>query len=1430
MMLILIILSLLTISSVSASEMANDTTSDLILSENNKILTSNSDGTFTDLASEIASATGELNLTRNYVYSDDDSDYVAGINITQQLTINGNGFIIDGSHQARAFNIGAPSVMLTDISFVNCYTWFEHGGAILWKADSGTLVNCTFFNNTATKDGGFQAVNGGAVYYYGDYFTVDNCNFINNSAHTYGGALLFNGDWNNVTNCSFSGNNVGYNGAAIYLMGENSKLAGSRFYDNKANNGGALYLLSENCYLANCSFVGNNASGYGGAVYWGSTGGTLIGCNFSHNNVSAGEGGAVYWRYNNGYLANCSFADNYALNDGGAVSGYADNCKLVYCNFSGNSAKRGGAVSWTGDNFILDNCVFTSNYAVNNGGAVFMTRYDGVLSNCNFTDNKADKNGGAVYSEAQRSHIVNCTFSSNIAAASGGALRVSGTNNTLTDSSFFNNNADDGDGSGGAVDWQLSDNGYMDNCFFTGNVAYTGGAVNWDAFNGTLTNCNFSYNVAVRGGAVCLQKDADILINCSFADNEAKYGGAVMWYGVNGTLANCNFSDNAAEKGGAVYWSEANGKLVGCSFNGNNASDKGGAVYWLGDYATLADSSFNGNNADERGGAVFWEFKRDSTLTNCSFIGNGAEKNGGAFSFEGTRCNFADCNFTGNVAEDNGGAVHWMGTDSNLVNCNFIANKATCGAGVYWIGNRNNLFDCNFSGNVAYSGGAIYLDGDDDNMTNCKFSANNASVNGGAVYCYYGSNCYLVNCSLYDNKADNGGAVYWSSVKGSLIDCSFEANTALEDGGAVHFSGDNCNVFDCNFTDNKAVRGGAIFWNAINGVAVNCILSDNVAIRGGAVYLIQLCNFSNCIFYDNKAESDAIVHADEDGLVILTFSGFENFINAIFSELNAIDFINVTYYNGEMVNSDVFYPIESTNESGVSIIINVYSGESLIDTAILKTDGEGKAIYDYLSLKNNGNYTFIAYHPDDAYYTYINTTGNFTVLKSDLNLNVSVENIVGGKNATVNITLNDDARGNLSVTVGGFTDVIVLSDEVKGNVLYDVANLDAGDYNVTVVYSGDRKYLNQTAMAEFKVEFASTNLTADVSVWYYYRDVNIPVVLTSADGIPISGEKVIMNIENENITLNTDSNGMAIFSLPDLSLGNHTATVHYDGNGMYNSSIITVIISVKANTSISTVYDNIAKELTVTLINNATGVGIGDADIVIGIGGGNYTVKTNSTGQAVFSTGDLDWGTYVADVSYSGSAIYNPSNLTVEVPVKANTNISAVYNNDTRELIVTLINNGTGQPLKGAYVIVKVNGVSHKIKTDSKGRAVLSGDDLPLGTYVAVISYKGSDKYYPANTSLEIVVKDDSSISAVYDDGAKELVVCLFDEFNGKPLKGANVIVKIDGKSYKVDIDATGQGILSLADLAPGNYTADIVYRGSARYNSNSTAVDVIVK
>ena len=108
----ILILGLLIVSAASAADNATNEV-DFDEGSNNNILgvtdnnqTSNNEntGTFDDLSNDIKATAsgGVLNLTRNYKYTADDPE---DIFISKAITIEGNGYTLDGNENANMFTV-----------------------------------------------------------------------------------------------------------------------------------------------------------------------------------------------------------------------------------------------------------------------------------------------------------------------------------------------------------------------------------------------------------------------------------------------------------------------------------------------------------------------------------------------------------------------------------------------------------------------------------------------------------------------------------------------------------------------------------------------------------------------------------------------------------------------------------------------------------------------------------------------------------------------------------------------------------------------------------------------------------------------------------------------------------------------------------------------------------------------------------------------------------------------------------------------------------------------------------------------------------------------------------------------------------------------------------------------------------------------------
>ena len=128
--LLFLLLILLALQGVNAADSENLTLE--LQYQNNNILNEN-ENSFTELQSLINGGNTTINLEKDYVYYDGEKT----IEISKNVTINGNGHSIDANNKIRAFYISADNVVLNNITIQNGNN--KQAGAIYWEGANGII-------------------------------------------------------------------------------------------------------------------------------------------------------------------------------------------------------------------------------------------------------------------------------------------------------------------------------------------------------------------------------------------------------------------------------------------------------------------------------------------------------------------------------------------------------------------------------------------------------------------------------------------------------------------------------------------------------------------------------------------------------------------------------------------------------------------------------------------------------------------------------------------------------------------------------------------------------------------------------------------------------------------------------------------------------------------------------------------------------------------------------------------------------------------------------------------------------------------------------------------------------------------------------------------------------------------------------------------
>ena len=274
-------------------------------------------------------------LNRDYkFYEEWDGKFISGIIIGDNITIDGNGYSIDGFNIARAFQGTEGNVIIKNITFVNCFAT-DNGGAIYWDYSfNSSVINCSFVNCSASDDGG-------AIYWTSCVnCSVGGCSFVNVSDGIDGGAIYWTYSDNiSLMDCNFTNCSAGVDAIVKLIHSNNGSIINCSFVNsstiNTYSHGGAIsWVYSGNCSVVNCSFVNCNNVGRstcGGAIYFYEYVGVVSGCSFT--NCNAGSGGAIYFN-GKGSVNYCIFDNNKAVYDGDAIYIYDSSVDVNYNFFA----------------------------------------------------------------------------------------------------------------------------------------------------------------------------------------------------------------------------------------------------------------------------------------------------------------------------------------------------------------------------------------------------------------------------------------------------------------------------------------------------------------------------------------------------------------------------------------------------------------------------------------------------------------------------------------------------------------------------------------------------------------------------------------------------------------------------------------------------------------------------------------------------------------------------------------------------------------------------------------------------------------------------------------------------------------------------------------------------------------------------------------
>ncbi len=241
---------------------------------------------------------------------------------------------------------------------------------------------------------------------------------------------------------------------------------------------------------------------------------------------------------------------------------------------------------------------------------------------------------------------------------------------------------------------------------------------------------------------------------------------------------------------------------------------------------------------------------------------------------------------------------------------------------------------------------------------------------------------------------------------------------------------------------------------------------------------------------------------------------------------NSTTLLNISEVN---VGRDVLLTITTTDSSTGTIILNINNNTQTLTLNNSKTSYTIKNIM-------RGDYRITAVYSGDEKYLSSQDSKFIEVDNLNATMKITTQNIVYGDTEVIKINLNDDATGEVSVTVDGVTNT---SKVINGKAELSFSNLNAGFKNVTVFYSGDDTYFNLTESGNFTIDKA--DLTFNIS------SIDIKIGQVAEITIQVAPRTSgTFTIGSDILTI--PMSGLVTYGIADLEIGNYTYTAVYNGN------------------------------------------------------------------------------------------------------------------------------------------------------------------------------------------------------------------------------------------------------------------------------------------
>lgn len=458
------------------------------------------------------------------------------------------------------------------------------------------------------------------------------------------------------------------------------------------------------------------------------------------------------------------------------------------------------------------------------------------------------------------------------------------------------------------------------------------------------------------------------------------------------------------------------------------------------------------------------------------------------------------------------------------------------------------------------------------------------------------------------------------------------------------------------------------------------VTAKNISVGDSAIFYVELNQDAKGIVsinVDGKFNSSNLIGGTAkiivDGLTsgmkvaTIEYSGDEKYSFENSSCTISVDKVDAPIrVNVDDIDYGLPINLEIALPDGANGTVKLVLGEYILTEGLVNS----KASFVIPDL-NVGEYNVDIVYEGDGKFKENSTTHKFKVNKGEAKFTSYIPEVCYGDVAVITVNFLSNETGYVVITANNqnYTETIVNS---KATI--NIADLNVGNYPISITYSGDKNHNASKTNAKLTVNPSDScfNIKNGVQYSVYAVDYNagergktLKFKLLDANNKPISGVSVKVNYGKSVFYKTTDSQGLISFVVNTQVAGTYKSSLYFSGNDKYKSASASfsvkvnkkpITITAKAKTFKAKVK---TKKYVITLKTKKCSSSNGKIylksgkKVTLKVKGKTYTAKINAKGKATFKITKLTKkGKFTAVIRFKGDSTYKAVTKNVKITIK----------------------------------------------------------------------------------------------------------------------------------------------------------------------------------